>query len=46
MIVDAGNKSIGAPALVTIKGHDLENLRFDEEHGVFVATPTDRAASR
>jgi D-serine deaminase-like pyridoxal phosphate-dependent protein len=38
-IVDAGNKSIGAPGLVTIRGHDLENLRFDEEHGVFVATP-------
>jgi D-serine deaminase-like pyridoxal phosphate-dependent protein len=39
VITDAGNKSIGAPGLVTIKGHDLENLRFDEEHGVFIATP-------
>jgi D-serine deaminase-like pyridoxal phosphate-dependent protein len=40
VITDAGNKSIGAPGLVTIKGHDLENLRFDEEHGVFIATPS------
>jgi D-serine deaminase-like pyridoxal phosphate-dependent protein len=37
VIVDAGNKSIGAPALATIKGYDLSVLRFDEEHGVFVA---------
>ncbi len=37
-IVDAGNKSIGAPGLVSIRGHDLVNHRFDEEHGVFVAT--------
>ena len=37
-IVDAGNKSIGAPGLVAIRGHDLVNHRFDEEHGVFVAT--------
>jgi D-serine deaminase-like pyridoxal phosphate-dependent protein len=44
VIVDAGNKSVGAPALTTIKGHDLENFRFDEEHGIFVASPTDRLA--
>jgi D-serine deaminase-like pyridoxal phosphate-dependent protein len=37
VIVDAGNKSLGAPALSTIIGHDNKGLRFDEEHGVFVA---------
>jgi D-serine deaminase-like pyridoxal phosphate-dependent protein len=37
VIVDAGNKSLGAPALSTIRGHNLAGLRFDEEHGVFVA---------
>jgi D-serine deaminase-like pyridoxal phosphate-dependent protein len=39
VIVDAGNKSMGAPALASIRGHDLPVLRSDEEHGVFVATP-------
>jgi D-serine deaminase-like pyridoxal phosphate-dependent protein len=39
VILDAGNKSIGAPALATIVGHELENFRFDEEHGIFAATP-------
>jgi D-serine deaminase-like pyridoxal phosphate-dependent protein len=38
VIVDVGNKSIGAPALSTIVGHDLPNFRFDEEHGIFEAT--------
>ena len=38
VIVDAGNKSLGAPALTTIVGHDNAGFRFDEEHGVFVAT--------
>jgi D-serine deaminase-like pyridoxal phosphate-dependent protein len=37
VIVDAGNKSLGAPALSTIRGHALEVMRFDEEHGIFVA---------
>ncbi len=37
VIVDAGNKSLGAPALSTIRGHDLKVLRVDEEHGVFIA---------
>jgi D-serine deaminase-like pyridoxal phosphate-dependent protein len=37
VIVDAGNKSLGAPALSTIRGHDLTGLRFDEEHGIFIA---------
>ena len=41
VIVDAGNKSIGAPALTTIKGHDLANRRFDEEHGIFAASSED-----
>jgi D-serine deaminase-like pyridoxal phosphate-dependent protein len=39
VIVDAGNKSMGAPGLATIVGHDLPNFRFDEEHGIFEATP-------
>jgi D-serine deaminase-like pyridoxal phosphate-dependent protein len=39
VIVDAGNKSLGAPALSTIVGHDNAGFRFDEEHGVFVARP-------
>jgi len=37
VIVDAGNKSLGAPALTTIRGHDLPGMRFDEEHGLFIA---------
>jgi D-serine deaminase-like pyridoxal phosphate-dependent protein len=41
VVVDAGNKSMGAPALATICGHDLPLLRSDEEHGVFVATVDD-----
>jgi D-threonine aldolase len=41
VIVDAGNKSLGAPALSTIRGHDLTGMRFDEEHGIFVAGPDD-----
>jgi D-serine deaminase-like pyridoxal phosphate-dependent protein len=41
VIVDAGNKSMGMPALATMAGHDLEALRFDEEHGIFVASPND-----
>ena len=39
VIVDAGNKSLGAPALSTIAGRGNEGFRFDEEHGVFVALP-------
>ncbi|MGP0052351.1 MAG: alanine racemase [Solirubrobacteraceae bacterium] len=42
VIVDAGNKSMGAPALTTIRGHDLEVLRFDEEHGIFIAADDGR----
>jgi D-serine deaminase-like pyridoxal phosphate-dependent protein len=39
-IVDAGNKSMGAPALASIVGRDdLPSFRFDEEHGIFAATP-------
>lgn len=42
VIVDAGNKSVGAPSLATIAGRpDLQNFRFDEEHGIFAATPDD-----
>jgi D-serine deaminase-like pyridoxal phosphate-dependent protein len=37
VIVDAGNKSLGAPALSTIRGHDLAVMRVDEEHGIFIA---------
>ena len=39
VIFDAGNKSLGAPMLTTIRGHDLKGFRFDEEHGLFEATP-------
>lgn len=40
VIVDAGNKSMGAPALASIVGHDeLPSFRFDEEHGIFSSTP-------
>jgi len=39
VVVDAGNKSLGAPALTTIRGHDLTGMRFDEEHGLFIADP-------
>ncbi len=41
VIVDAGNKSLGAPALTTIAGHDLTAMRFDEEHGIFIARPSE-----
>jgi D-serine deaminase-like pyridoxal phosphate-dependent protein len=37
VIFDAGNKSLGAPMLTTIRGHDLKGFRFDEEHGLFAA---------
>jgi D-serine deaminase-like pyridoxal phosphate-dependent protein len=39
VIFDAGNKSLGAPMLTTIRGHELKGFRFDEEHGLFEATP-------
>jgi D-serine deaminase-like pyridoxal phosphate-dependent protein len=44
VIVDAGNKSMGAPALASMKGHGLANFRFDEEHGIFAAAPADGLA--
>ena len=37
VIVDAGNKSLGAPALSTMAGQEIKAMRFDEEHGIFVA---------
>jgi D-serine deaminase-like pyridoxal phosphate-dependent protein len=37
VIVDAGNKSMGAADLASVVGHRLQVLRFDEEHGVFAA---------
>ncbi|HTW05144.1 MAG TPA: alanine racemase [Streptosporangiaceae bacterium] len=37
LIVDVGNKSVYDAADVTIVGHDLKVVRFDEEHGVFSA---------
>ena len=40
VVLDAGNKSIGAPGLARIVGHDLVNYRFDEEHGIFAADGT------
>jgi D-serine deaminase-like pyridoxal phosphate-dependent protein len=39
VIVDAGNKSVADPADVTVVGHDLAVFRFDEEHGIFTASP-------
>ena len=40
VIIDAGSKSVAAPELVHIEGRsNLENLRFDEEHGVFTDGP-------
>ncbi|HXW78776.1 MAG TPA: alanine racemase [Acidimicrobiales bacterium] len=39
VIVDAGNKSVGIGGGPTMVGTDLEPLRFDEEHGIFVAEP-------
>ena len=42
VILDAGNKSLGAPALTTIVGEDLTAFRFDEEHGLFVARPDEK----
>ncbi len=38
VVLDAGNKSMGAGDLATIVGHPLPAFRFDEEHGVFDAT--------
>lgn len=38
VIVDAGNKSMGAGDMATIVGHGEESFRFDEEHGIFAAT--------
>jgi D-serine deaminase-like pyridoxal phosphate-dependent protein len=35
VIVDAGNKTVGAWPLATIRGLDAPVVRFDEEHGVF-----------
>jgi D-serine deaminase-like pyridoxal phosphate-dependent protein len=42
VILDAGNKSVGAPLLASMRGHDLSVMRFDEEHGIFIASPDDR----
>ena len=39
LIVDAGNKSVGIGGGPSLVGIDLEVLRFDEEHGIFVAGP-------
>jgi D-serine deaminase-like pyridoxal phosphate-dependent protein len=39
LIVDAGNKSVGIGGGPSLVGTHLEVLRFDEEHGVFVAGP-------
>ena len=40
LIVDAGNKSIGIGGGPSLVGADLEVLRFDEEHGIFVVAPS------
>jgi D-serine deaminase-like pyridoxal phosphate-dependent protein len=41
LIVDAGNKSVGVGGGPSLLGVDLEPLRFDEEHGIFVAGPSE-----
>ncbi|HEX7472707.1 MAG TPA: alanine racemase, partial [Candidatus Limnocylindrales bacterium] len=38
VIVDAGNKSVGAGDMASIVGHPESSFRFDEEHGIFAAT--------
>jgi len=38
VIVDAGNKSMGAGDFATIVDHPLRSFRFDEEHGIFDAS--------
>jgi D-serine deaminase-like pyridoxal phosphate-dependent protein len=38
VIVDAGNKSMGAGDIASIVGHGEQPFRFDEEHGIFAAT--------
>jgi D-serine deaminase-like pyridoxal phosphate-dependent protein len=43
VIVDAGNKSMGAPALTRIVGEELPIFRFDEEHGIFDASAAECA---
>jgi D-serine deaminase-like pyridoxal phosphate-dependent protein len=40
VIVDAGNKSVGLAGGPTLVSPELEALRFDEEHGIFVAEPS------
>jgi D-serine deaminase-like pyridoxal phosphate-dependent protein len=37
VVVDAGNKSMGAGALASIVGYPHASFRFDEEHGIFAA---------
>ncbi len=37
LIVDAGSKSVGTGGGPSLMGVELEPLRFDEEHGVFIA---------
>ncbi len=37
LIVDAGSKSVGTGGGPSLVGTDIEPLRFDEEHGVFIA---------
>ena len=38
VILDAGNKSMGAGEMASIVGHGEVPFRFDEEHGIFAAT--------
>lgn len=38
LIVDAGGKTMAAPALTRIVGNGSAVLRFDEEHGIFAST--------
>jgi D-serine deaminase-like pyridoxal phosphate-dependent protein len=38
VIVDAGNKSMGAGAIASLVGYPYPSFRFDEEHGIFATS--------
>lgn len=39
VIVDAGNKSVGVGGGPSLREAELEAMRFDEEHGIFITNP-------
>jgi D-serine deaminase-like pyridoxal phosphate-dependent protein len=44
LVVDCGVKSMGAPALARILDKSPDVLRFDEEHGIFIAGSDEMAS--